>query len=140
MADAYKPGEYLSALEVSKIEGISKVSVINRCQSGRYPGAIKAQADSSNRQGIWLIPKSAIDASVKAVEEVRYSHTMSRVEFEAMMDNLVRRVVREELMQQQTEIAGAIEKQTAQIQEQGEQIGSRLDRLQKKSFWQRLFG
>ena len=52
--------DYCSPLEISERDDVSKKTVVDRCNAGKYPGAIKTAPDRTNRQGLWLIPQGSI--------------------------------------------------------------------------------
>jgi hypothetical protein len=61
VVDGREIDEFYSALEVAEIKGLTKQAIIDGCKKGKYQGAIKTQPDRTNRQGLWLIPKTIID-------------------------------------------------------------------------------
>lgn len=61
MVDGRENEEFYSALEVAEIKGLTKQAIIDGCKKGKYQGAVKSQPDRTNKQGLWLIPKSFID-------------------------------------------------------------------------------
>ncbi len=60
MVNSREEIEYLSPLEISERDGVSKKTVCDRCHDGKYSGAIKTAPDRTNRQGLWLIPRESI--------------------------------------------------------------------------------
>lgn len=84
-----KDEQYYTVREVAEIKGIKRQSILEGCRRGQYPGAYKTDADAINRQGVWLIPRTAIDSAVMTKDVVMVTKTLTATDLQTMIEKAV---------------------------------------------------
>ena len=132
MVDTRQTDEYYTPLEVSKIKGITRQAVVVGCQKGKYVGAIKSQADESNKQGLWFIPKTTID-------NLGAEFTPALFQQPADLDTLkndFREIIKNEYLNHLTEVQRLHDEQTTilqqQLQIQNQEHEEKIKKLEEK--------
>ena len=139
MMDTYtsEPTEnYYSAAESAQILGVSKQTIINRCQKGDLPGAHKIAPTKLNPHGQWLIPKAAIDQPVMTQDVAVLTRQINPVEFQQALAVIVQQAVadanaplQKQIDDLKDELRSANEKLIAAVENKG-----------SRSFFDWLFG
>jgi predicted transcriptional regulator len=129
-----KDEQYYTIREVAEIKGITRQSVLEGCKRGQYPGAYKTPPDGMNRQGVWMIPKQAIDEAVMTQEVATVTRALTPADLQAMIDKAVGQKIQEheQRLEQRLENHDKLLMEILRaIQEKNEK--------KKKPFWRRFW-
>lgn len=156
----FNQNDYYTAEEVAKINGVTKDAILRRCRQGKFSGAFKASPTPENPQGIWRIPKSAIDSPViiKDVAVINKQFTPQELrsvfketihsEVELLREALKRQINIIECQNEKLQCLYQLEKEVHHLRVELESHNRRIDeRLREvienkeetKGFWPRLF-